>query len=208
MVDGLTSRPKKGDILVTWNRIREGHTIACRFEDQGLPVLVAENASWGNGFAGDHWYTIARNAHNTAGRFPVGEVDRWDCLNIRLDRWRKSGETVILPQRGIGNVGQMPLDWPARALKKHGGRIRKHPGQGPAIPLEQDLRQAGRVVTWGSGAAIKALLFGIPVTSEMPHWIGEQDNTDQGRLDMFRRLAWAQWTLEEIAHGTPFRWLL
>jgi hypothetical protein len=64
------------------------------------------------------------------------------------------------------------------------------------------------VVTWGSGAAIKALQWGIPVVSEMPDWIGEQDNTDAGRLEMFRRLAWAQWTMEEIAHGEPFARLL
>lgn len=208
VVDGLPQRPGKGDILVTWNRIREGHPAACRFEAAGLPVLVAENATWGNGFVGEHWYTIARNAHNTAGRFPVGDAYRWDGLHVKLDRWRTTGETVILPQRGIGNVGQMPLDWPARALRKYGGRIRRHPGQGEAIPLEQDLRQAGRVITWGSGAAVKALTLGIPVTSEMPNWIGEQDNTDDGRLAMFRRLAWAQFTLEEISDGLPFRRLL
>lgn len=208
VVEGLTTKPGKGDILVTWNRIRDGHPAACRFEESGHPVLVAENAAWGNGFVGNHWYTIARTAHNQAGRFPIGEADRWDALGVRLDRWRKQGETVILPQRGIGNVGQMPLQWPAKALAKYGGRIRKHPGQGPAIPLEQDLRICGRVITWGSGAAIKALMFGIQVVSEMPNWIGAQDNTDGGRLAMFRRLAWAQWTLEEIADGLPFRRLL
>lgn len=59
-----------------------------------------------------------------------------------------------------------------------------------------------------SGAALQALLWGIPVASEMPDWIGAQDNTDAGRLAMFRRLAWAQWTLEEISDGLPFRSLL
>jgi hypothetical protein len=42
----------------------------------------------------------------------------------------------------------------------------------------------------------------------MPNWIGAQDNTDHGRLSMFRRLAWAQWRIEEIANGDPFAWLL
>ena len=68
--------------------------------------------------------------------------------------------------------------------------------------------ESGKVVTWGSGAAIKALQMGIRVHSDMPHWIGEQDNTTEGRLAMFRRLAWAQWTLEEIASGLPFERLL
>jgi hypothetical protein len=209
VIEGLTAKPKHGDVLVTWNRIREAHPVACRFEAAMLPVLVAENATWGNGFLGRHWYTITRNCHNHAGRFPIGDVDRWDELGVRLDRWRHGGETVILPQRGIGNVGQMPAGWPARALARYGGRIRPHPGQNKdVLPLRDDLRKAGRVITWGSGAAVQALLWGIPVISEMPGWIAEQDNTDEGRLAMFRRLAWAQWTLEEIASGTPFRRLL
>jgi len=54
---------------VTWNRIGIGASAARAFESAGRPVLVAENASWGNDFAGNRWYHIARNRHNTAGRF-------------------------------------------------------------------------------------------------------------------------------------------
>lgn len=205
VVDGLTNRPGPKDILVTWNRIQGAHQAAAAFELDGRPVLVTENASWGNEFAGRRWYTMARNWHNTAGCFPIGGPDRWDSLGIQLTPWRKEGETVILPQRGIGPPGvAMPRSWP----EGRKGRIRQHPGQGAAVPLEEDLAGAGKVVTWGSGAAIKALMWGIPVESHMPGWIGEQDNTDEGRLEMFRTLAWAQWTLEEIADGWAFRWLL
>lgn len=96
----------------------------------------------------------------------------------------------------------MPKNWTAP------GRVRKHPGKSAAIPLEKDLAKAGKVVTWGSGAAVKALMMGIRVESHMPDWIAAQDNTDQGRLDMFGRLAWAQWRLEEIASGAAFEWVL
>ena len=199
----------EGDIFVTWNRIGAGDNYARQFEKRGLPVLVAENAAWGNEFAGKAWYTIARGFHNTAGCFPVGDPMRWDALNVTLPEWRTEGETVILPQRGIGSKPtKMPNNWPQNAKSKYGGRIRSHPGKNKSKPLEDDLANCGRVITWGSGAAIKALLMGIPVTSDMPDWIGAQDNTTQGRLDMFRRLAWAQWTLEEIAEGLPFRRLL
>lgn len=206
---GVTMRPGERDVLVTWNRIREGHQAAVAFESRGLPVLVTENASWGNDFAGRRWYCLARGYHNRAGCFPVGSTDRWDSLRVDLQPFRCGGETVILPQRGIGPPGvAMPQDWPARAVKRHGGRVRRHPGQQVAKPLEEDLAEAGRVVTWGSGAAIKALMLGIHVVSEMPHWIGEQDNTEPGRLAMFRRLAWAQWQLDEIASGEPLARLL
>lgn len=201
--EGLPNEPRDGDLLVTWNRIGQGDVAAKAFEARGLPVLVAENAAFGNDFSGRRWYSMARHMHNTAGCFPVDGPERWDALGVDLMPWRTCGETVVLPQRGIGPAGvAMPRNWTAS------GRVRKHPGQGQAVPLEQDLANCGRVVTWGSGAAIKALMWGIPVESHMPNWIGEQDNTDQGRLEMFRRLAWAQWTLEEISEGEPFRRLL
>ena len=206
---GVTMAPGPQDILVTWNRIGIGASAARAFEAAGRPVVVVENATWGNDFAGRRWYHLARNRHNTAGMFPVGGPERWDALGVEMVPFRDSGETVILAQRGIGSPPtRMPMDWPAQALARHGGRIRQHPGRAQGKPLVADLSGAGRVVTWGSGAAVLALLGGIPVTSEMPDWIGEQDNTDSGRLAMLRRLAWAQWTHAEIETGEAFRWLL
>lgn len=205
-VDLITTSPGKQDILVTWNRIGAGEAAARAFKAAGRPVIVAENASWGNAFAGQRWYMLALNYHNRSGCFPIGGPERWDSLGIDLAPWRTGGETVLLPQRGIGPPGvAMPRSWG----KKISGRVRAHPGRDPnPIPLDVDLRHAGKVVTWGSGAAIKALMMGIPVESHMPGWIGEQDNTDAGRLQMFRELAWAQWTLDEIRSGTPFKRLL
>lgn len=205
VVHGHTSSPGAGDLLCTWNRIHLGHIAARAFESAGRPVLVVENSSWGNSFAGARWLTMASNYHNMAGQFPVGGPERWDGLEVGLDPWREAGETVILPQRGIGPPGvAMPRGWHSGKV----GRVRLHPGQRDAKPLEDDLKDAGRVVTWGSGAAVKALMWGIKVESHMPNWIGEQDNTDAGRLQMFRRLAWAQWTLEELATGEPMERLL
>lgn len=209
VLPGCTTQPGERDVLVTWNRIREGQYAAGAFESRGLPVLATENASWGNGFAGGRWYTLARGHHNTAGRFPVGDPGRWDALDVDLQPWRRSGETVILPSRGIGAPGHaMPAGWGEVAARRYKARLRPHPGRGEGVPLAEDLAHAGSVVTWGSGAAILALTWGIPVLSHMPHWIGEQDNTDEGRLAMFRRLAWAQWRIEEIASGEPFARLL
>lgn len=204
---GVTMHPSEGDILVTWNRMPgPGEQAARAFEARGLPVIVVENASWGNSFAGQKWLTLARNQHNTAGRFPVGGSMRWDALGVELEPWRTAGETVVLPQRGLGSPPTaMPRDWPLRVE----GRVRPHPGpRAPAKPLREDLARAGRVITWGSSAAVLALMWGIPVESHMPNWIGAQNNTDAGRLAMLRRMAWAQWTLPEIATGEPFERLL
>lgn len=193
------------ELFCTWNRIGVADQVAKQYEARGLPVIVAENAAWGNEFAGQQWYSLARGMHNTVGRFPVGDAERFDGLNVDLAPWRTGGERVVLPQRGIGPAGvAMPRDWPAQQR----GRTRSHPGTRSCLPLEQDLANAGEVVTWGSGAAIKALMWGVRVESHMPNWIGEQDNTDASRLAMLRRLVWAQWTLQEIESGEPFERLI
>lgn len=203
---GRPAEPRDSDIFVAWNRIGHGDFVAKQFEARGLTVLVAENAAWDNGFQGERWLSLARTFHNTAGMFPVGDTSRWDSLAVDLQDWRQpGGEIVGLPQRGIGPAGvAMPLGWQAKGCN----RIRQHPGTRPCISLEQDLVRASMVKTWGSGAAVKALMWGIKVESEYPNWIARQDNTTAGRLAMFRAMAWAQWRLSEIQSGEAFARLL
>ena len=216
VAEGFTDTPSKGDVFVTWGRIGHAGHIASVFEKVGGHVLTCENASWSNDFAGRRWYTIARRYHNLAGPeyFDVGGPERWHKLGVTLRQFRSDRErypeTVILPQRGIGPERvRMPSNWIERMRHEYPkARVRLHPGTKPCVELERDLQDCGQVVTWGSGAAIKALLWGIPVRSYLGGWIGEQDNTDEGRLAMFERLAWCQWTLEEIEQGIPFRRLL
>lgn len=215
VIEELPTKARAGDVLVIWNRYMQNAQAAARFEDAGLPVLVAENGYLGNDFNGGHWYALSRSQHNGAGSWRVGGPERWDSLGVPLAPFREDGsEVVILPQRGIGPPGvAMPQDWTGRTKERLRAlglpvRVRPHPGTAAAVPLEQDLARASCVATWGSGAALKALLWGIPVHADMPGWIGQQDNTDAGRLAMFRRLAWAMWRLEEIASGAAFRHLL
>lgn len=213
---GMTDRPKVGDILVIWNRYAQYDAAAKIFERHGLPVLVAENGYLGNELAGERWYALALSHHNGAGAWPKGGPERWDSLGIELEPFRPvaGGECILLPQRGIGPAGvAMPRNWQRdteRQLRDVGMpyRVRPHPGTGACVPLEVDLARAGAVLTWGSGAALKALQMGVSVFSDFPKWVGRQDNTDAGRIAMFRRLAWAQWRLSEISNGEAFKWLL
>jgi hypothetical protein len=206
---GFPDRIGPKDLFITWNRINMGNAVAQRFQDQGLPVIVAENAAWGNDFLGRRWYSLARTYHNTAGCFHVGPHDRWDSLGVELDPFRKEGSMIVLPQRGIGSPPtRMPSGWAAGVAARYKARIRPHPGKHHCKPLREDLEGVSVAVTWGSGAAIKALMMGVSVISEMPRWIGWQDNTEAGRLGMFRALAWAQWELHEIESGEAFACLL
>jgi hypothetical protein len=222
-VDGLTSDPEEGSLMLSWNRIHRADECARVFESRGLPVLVMENSSWGNSFAGKNWYSCCRGFHNVAKTFPEGGGERWDRLGVDLVPWRSESEypdTVILPSRGIGPAcHRMPSNWTEQAIHRCRGRdvrqsggttfVRQHPGRSRSqVPLEEDLRKCSKAITWGSGAAVKALLWGVRVESHMPKWIGAQNNTDEGRLAMFRRLAWAQWTMDDFASGFAFARLL
>ena len=213
------------DVLVIWNRYGHYNNLADQVEKRGGIVLVAENGYLGNDFCGDRWYAISRTQHNGAGWWPDGGPERWDGLNVILAPFRSEGDDiVVLPQRGIGPQGvAMPGQWAREAVARlvkttrRRVRVREHPGQKESIPLEHDLSTAYAVATWGSGAAIKALAMGIPVYADFPKWIGapaatpigkELNRSEQDRLDMFRRLIWAQWRLSEIETGAAFARLL
>jgi hypothetical protein len=220
---GAPLAPIGNDVLVTWNRYGPSDKTARTFEARGLPVIVVENGYLGNEFAhhpGRRWYAMSLGQHNGAGVWPQGGRERWDALGIELKPWRTGGaELVALPQRGIGPPGvAMPPTWTRGAQKL--ARVRPHPGRHAAADLERDLAKARAVITWGSGAALKALAWGIPVFHSFKQWIGAPaarllDLIDQGpvrddeaRLAMFARLAWAQAELREIESGDAIARLL
>jgi hypothetical protein len=219
---------KPGNICVVWNRYGRFDVTARRYEDAGLPVLVAENGYLGRDWRGEHWYALSRSGHNGAGRWKVGGPQRWNDLNIELAPWRQDGsEIVILATRHIGVRGiAEPIGWSHDVAEKIARvwkmpvRIRQHPGELKCVPLEEDLKKAKVVVSWGSGGALKALVWGIPAVYGFKHWIGAEAatpidvflaramNTAQDRVRMFQRLVWAMWRTDEIATGEPFKCLL
>lgn len=205
---GFPDRIGPKDIFIGWNRINMGNVVAQQFQDRGQTVLIAENAAWGNDFIGRRWYSIARNYHNTAGCAP--KMGRLGRLDFYPEPYREGGEEmVILPQRGIGSAPtRMPSGWAQSAQSRYRGRIRIHPGTKACRPLQDDLLNAKAVVTWGSGAAIKAAIWGIPVFSEMPAWIGWHEPNHKSRSDMLHRVADCQWELGEIESGEAFACLL
>ena len=227
----------RGDVLLIWNRYGGTHDEATRFEAAGGTVLVAENGYLGAGGSspkfdvhpggpkpGDY-YALAVGGHNGQGSWPAGGAERFAALGVALQPWRAEGRHVLVcPNRSFGIPGRvMHPDWAARTaarLRKETARavcIRLHPGNdAPKRALATDLEGAWAVVVWSSGAGVHALLRGIPVYCDAPHWIlkgaaahGPVDAPQcPERAPHFARLAWAQWTVQEIASGEPFRRLL
>jgi hypothetical protein len=216
-----------GDVLVIWNRYGMSAAMAADAEAAGAAVLVAENGYIGTDPKGQQLYALAHSQHNGAGLWPIGDASRWARLGVGLQPWRSDGKHVlVLAQRGIGSEQvRMPADWLEGVLAllaqitDRPVVVRQHPGWDASIgPLDDDLRGAWCAITWGSGAGIRAIAAGVPVIHEFKDWIGAPasryglDRLDDlylgDRRPMFERLAWAQWTIEEIASGEPFRRLL
>ncbi len=213
--------PKEGDVFVTWNRFPGVEGICRQFEAVGALVLVAENP-WIKpvGEKRGGMVALCQGHHNGVGAWPIGDSTRWSSFEIELSPWRTSGERVlVLPQRGYGELGiAMPPTWGQTVMSrisKFTNRsivIRQHPGL--FRPKEPDFSKAWCAVTWASGAAIKALVAGVPVFYELKDWVGKAaakyglrdiENPFLGdRLPMFERLAWAQWYLDEVESGEPF----
>lgn len=226
LLPGLPAIVQANDVLVTWNRYARDAYASAAFERAGAKVIIAENGYIGSDRDGRQLYAMALGHHNGAGTWRMGQRARWKEQNIELRPWRDRGdEIVLLPQRGFGAPGvAMPEGWAQRTIDQlrrvtqRPVKIRPHPGKNsPVVTLEDDLSNAWAVVTWGSGAAIKALALGVPVFHLLPAWIGSPmarlgvetiETPWRGDRDpAFHRIGWAQWTVDEIRAGLPFRWL-
>lgn len=178
-----------------------------------------------------HYYAIAEGWHNGGGRWCSGGPERWEALGIELKPWRKEWEgeyVLVCPNRSFGIPGRMmPHDWPERTVAKlrkettSAVRLRPHPGNDrPKRPLEEDLAGAKAVVIWSSSSGVHALIAGVPVVCDAPYWVCKDAafrSVTQlktlgcglsERETALQRMAWAQWSVAEIASGEPFRRLL
>lgn len=219
--------PKAGDLLVIWNRYPGEDGIARNYASAGADVVVVENGYVGKDAEGGKLFAMSKFYHNGAGQWRQGPPGRFDQLKLEVKPWRSEGEFIlVLPQRGIGPAGvAMPSSWLVATQKrlaeltKRPVQVRRHPGIAKTEPYEE-LRGAWAAVTWGSGAGIKALLAGIPVFSDFGRWIAAEASTRLmasanlenpflgDRTPTFEKLSWAQWSMQEVASGAAFSYLL
>lgn len=224
--------PRPEDIVVMWNRHGHKDVVARRWEKAGGRALIVENAwlSGGKYLKQGHAFAVSVGQHNGCGYWRVGAEDRIAKFGIETKPWRENGKHVlILPQRGIGPTGvAMPKGWVddvSRRLVEMTDRrirVRAHPGLhkwGSDESLKRDLEGAWCAVTWASGAALKAICWGIPVFYDLVGWIGAAaalslkaagavENPFLGdRRPMLHALTWAQWTREEVKSGEALKWL-
>lgn len=223
-VDGPGGRPHTAnDLLVIWNRYGHFDHQATTWEQQGGTVLVCENGYAGRDDKGRQYYAIAKHGHNGSGVWPTDDGSRFAALGIDPAPWRDWGDHIVVRgQRGIG-THQMasPPDWHGqtarqlRSITQRDIRVVQHPGNVSPKPTDS-LYSAWACVIWASSLGVQALLQGVPVIYKAPHWIcsGAASNDlatvdrplydDASRLAALERMAWAQWSVAEIASGEPF----
>lgn len=194
-----------------------------RERQEGLPVLLGTSMWRGIEATGDYllvdrcsfgdtekYVSLVWNAHGRRGdhRLPdhvTGE--RWESMG-RLLPWRPVGECVVLCGQCETYSPHYPTTaaWYARAEASH---FRPHPADpGPyPLPLKTDFENAV-AVTLNSSIGVKCVIEGIP-TITMDEGAMAWDVTGHS-LDDIRtpdreawahRLAWTQWSDDEIREG-------
>lgn len=222
--------PERGGVLVCWNLHGSIESQAAEWRRAGGKVLVAENG-FVRGQDGKQTYSLARDAHNGAGKWYVGGPERWESLGIKLKPWNcnTKGHILVVGQRGIGSKQmRSPPNWDRimvdqlSKLTRLRIQVRAHPGrpaQEETIRIKQDLLGACCCVIWSSATGVRALIEGTPVFTFAPHWICEGAAgrlgvtfppimDDAKRLEAMQRMAWHQFQTEELATGEPMRRLL
>lgn len=214
------------DLLIIWNRYDQFDVRATAWEAAGGTVLVAENGYLGADDQGRQHYALSAHGHNGSGYGPQF-IGRFAKLGIQSQPWKTDGESILVRgQRGIGTKEMAsPANWhvnAGRLLKQRQALpvvVREHPGRHePRPPIAEDLGRAAGCVIWCSSVGVKALIAGVPVWYDAPHWICEQAGRrladdphlanplrDDGlRMAALERMASLQWSVAELESGEPF----
>lgn len=178
----------------------------------------------------DRYFMVGLNGLNGRAKFNnfSSPMDRWEKLGIELKPYQEGGDHILV-------CGQIPWDasvqahdherWISHTLE-HLGRITKRPvrfrphpkiSPTPMPPLEHDMERAFAVVTFSSNSAVDAAIAGLPVFAFDPGSMAWAiANRDWSYIDAplkpprepwAARLAYTQWTLEEMKEGEPWRHL-
>ena len=201
-----------------------------------LDVVILETGYINRGDGENHHYAVGLNGLNGRADFRNSNSppDRAELLGI-CPRPFRTGRNVILCGQVPWDASVDHTDhicWLARTADMLAGLterpviFRPHPladlppfkGMGYSkAPLKEDLFDAHAVVTFNSNSAVEALLEGVPVFAEDEgsmvwnvcnrHLKDIDYPTKHYRAQWFNDLAYAQWTIPEIAEGKAWNHL-
>lgn len=209
------TRNAPADLLVTWSPWvgSDRAAMADVYAMAKRPVIVMENG-WLSPINQTKFYQVARDGWNGAGRFFADGPERWASWGLDFAPWANRGNHHLV-------IGQRGHPWDARTARPGWHQVLSFPeGSLPIIRRAKDeiaslashLALAFDCHVWSSNAAAWAILLGVPVVQYGPHlMVGELSSVPGDLLQRpprertFERLAWAQWTEEELGRGEPFK---
>lgn len=202
----------------TWGFVRSQVELIKNILASPAPWFYGDNAYFSRG----QYFRITRRGIQHPG---IGEPDhaRWRQHGLTFAPWRRTGRHVVVcPQSPNYHKHLLGLErdpWIRQTtalLRRHTDRrivVREKPQRLEAQerPIELELRGAWALVTPASGAAVDALLAGVPIfcnDSAATAPMGLSDLTrieapayPDGREDWAAVLAGQQWTEAEIRRG-------
>lgn len=208
-------------VLVTGLRA-QGAWIRDDYAARGVPCIVIDygylrrtsgKATWDTG----HWQ-VGVGGLNRAPSFEC-PTDRFDALGIEIRRGRKGGFPLVLGQHvgdpSHGTTAKEMAAWAQWLCDSLGAVWRPHPDSPdvPVVaeralgPLADVLDQASVVHTLCSTAGLDAILRGVPAIAYLPErasWgelSGPKLPSLAARKALCARLAYGQWTLDEMRRG-------
>ena len=188
------------------------------------------------GYLGDRLkenFMVGLNGLNGLADFRNQDVpdDRWQQWKPQVKEWKQSGEYALL----VGQVPSdsalygLPLHtWLKKTFEKAQQKydrvfFRPHPSdpKPPNLPLcpyddlDEALDRAKVVITYTSNVGVLAAMNGTPVIAHHPgsmvfdiasHSL-DDDLIRPDREEWGKRISYAQWNIDEIADGEPWRHL-
>lgn len=241
------STEQDADAIITWNNYGFRGQQADRIKVRGGLHIVMENGQLAREKG---YFLFERDGFNGRGTWhPTGSAKKYYReMGLGVKRWRGNNEgdhILVCGQRG-GSYSDMamPNDWPARIMadlrritdrpiwfRPHWGRPDRVPAELPtnskivpaSEPLEEQLRNAYRVMVWTSSAATAALRSGVLAfycgpTIEAHRFTCPWGSSSKGCMEFDMPLhtrrrflvdyAHRHFTREQIASGLPLRNLL
>ena len=225
----ITDRYKEADMIIkwtSWNGSNREYMVKYT-EDHQKPLLIMENG-WIPEIKGLKYYQLAFKNWNGKGEFYIGDERRWNSWSVDISPWKnlrdseeynKNKKVLVISQNGHPKDDRTsPIGWSDAVqidTKRKIVRTKKK-------VHHNSIEDVWAAVTWSSNYAIELIRQGVPVFAfstqhEMLNILAKQSNIDNihtdiedpyypnNRLEVFKDMAWMQWSEKEIATGEPFR---
>ena len=229
----FSQKPDGSDVHVFWGLRRHWGREAL---DLGKPSILVERAYLGDRFKWFMlgWNGLNGMADFRNRDVPDDRMQRWLPL---LKPWKSGGDYALVVGQVPGDSSLQGMDihrWADSVIPKARemfGRVvyRPHPNvvkrglpnpraatEIDSLPLGESLERASVCVTYSSNTGVDAVLAGVPtiyhgdcsMVKDVAVKGLSSDLVTPDRHEWLRRLAYTQWTAEELADGSAWRHIM